>query len=67
MTETVQKSVRLSRSVYERIERYRGWSFTEKLHNYIRDADTMSVQVERLRFENEQLRLQIKRLKSECG
>lgn len=64
--ETVQKSVRLSRSTHDKIYRYRGWNFTEKLHNYIEDAERRRDENDRLRFENEQLRLQIERLKSEC-
>lgn len=72
VTETVQKSVRLSLSVHNTIERYRGWTFTDKLHNYINDAerwrrqvDRLTYEADRLTFENEQLRLQIERLKSD--
>ena len=64
--ETVQKSIRLSQSVHDKILRYRGWTFTEKLHNYVEDSERRRDQVDRLSFENEQLRLQIGRLKSEC-
>lgn len=64
VTETVQKSVRLSQRAYNYINEYSGWTFTDKLHSCILDVEKLRIENDRLRFENEQLRLQFERLKS---
>lgn len=67
VTETVQKSVRLSQRAYSYINRYSGWTFTDKLHSCIADSEKLRDEVDRLTFENDQLRLQIQRLKYREG